>query len=177
MEVQLDNRTTLLFDWGDTLMEDTLGVPGKMCEWPQVKAMPGAEKMLQTLSQSFQICIATGAEQSTEADIRRAFRRVDLDQYIDHYFCRQNTGLSKPDPAFYQFILNELGLAASDVVMIGDHWDKDILPAAGLGMAAVWINVQGQAVDRTELAGERDRLMINVKQCQSLNELAQLLAI
>jgi len=39
-----------LFDWGDTLMVDFPGVPGKMCNWDVVEAVDGAKEALEHLS-------------------------------------------------------------------------------------------------------------------------------
>ncbi len=49
-----------LFDWGDTLMVDFPGVPGKMCDWEIVEAVTGAKEALAALSKHAQIYIATG---------------------------------------------------------------------------------------------------------------------
>ncbi|XAW88503.1 hypothetical protein ABDK09_03050 [Vibrio sp. CDRSL-10 TSBA] len=84
-----------LFDWGDTLMIDNPSLPGKMCDWPQVEATPHALETLRRLSQRAEIYIATNAENSVEADVRNAFLRVGLDDYIRGYFCKQTLGVSK----------------------------------------------------------------------------------
>jgi putative hydrolase of the HAD superfamily len=65
-----------LFDWGDTLMVDFPGVSGKMCDWDIVEAVDGSREVLEHLARHAQIYIATGAAESTELDIRKAFDRV-----------------------------------------------------------------------------------------------------
>lgn len=42
-------KPILLFDWGDTLMVDTLGLPGKIKDWNKVEAVENALETLQTL--------------------------------------------------------------------------------------------------------------------------------
>ncbi|NLE77029.1 MAG: HAD family hydrolase, partial [Chloroflexi bacterium] len=39
----------ILFDWGDTLMQDFPQFPGPMAQWPRVAAMPGALEALAAL--------------------------------------------------------------------------------------------------------------------------------
>jgi putative hydrolase of the HAD superfamily len=46
-------------------------------------------------------------------------------------------GFSKPDPAIFQWALNQAGCAASEALMVGDRPDNDIAPAKALGMVTV----------------------------------------
>ena len=87
-----------LFDWGDTLMVDFPNVAGKMCDWDTVEPVYGAKATLAALSEHSDIYIATGAEDSTELEIKQAFARVGLAQFITGYFCKADVGLSKGSP-------------------------------------------------------------------------------
>lgn len=127
----------ILLDWGDTLMRDIPGAIGKMCDWPEVEAMPGAKECLEHLSRTARLYVASGALQSTAEDIRSALRRVGLDRYITGYFCRQNTGFQKPDRQFYRSVLKTLATQAREGTMVGDSLKNDILPCHLLGMATV----------------------------------------
>lgn len=129
-----------LFDWGDTLMVDFPGVPGKMCEWETVAAVEGAEDALRELSRVAKIYIATGAANSNETEIKAAFSRVHLDQYISGYFCKANLGIKKGSPAFLSKILLKLGKYADQVTMVGDSLKMDIEPARELGIHAIWLS-------------------------------------
>ena len=127
----------MLFDWGDTLMRDIPGATGRMCDWPEVAAMPGAEEALRCLSRGARLYLATGAADSTAEDIRSALRRVDLDRYISGCFCLRNTGFKKPDRRFYLTVLEALAVPAQEVTMVGDSLQNDILPCHDLGMSTV----------------------------------------
>ncbi len=126
-----------LFDWGDTLMVDFPGVPGKMCDWETVEAVDGAEEALEFIAKKAQIYIATGAADSTETDIKTAFIRVGLDKYITGYFCQANLGVGKGSPAFFVNILAALGADPEQVTMVGDNLEEDIEPAMVLGIKTV----------------------------------------
>lgn len=131
-----------LFDWGDTLMVDFPGVTGKMCHWQTVEAVSGAKKALAELSKNSQIYIATGAADSTEAEIKLAFDRVGLSQYISGYFCKANLGLAKGSAEFLNAILTKLTVPAESVAMVGDNFDKDIKPAIAVGIKPFWFTQQ-----------------------------------
>ncbi len=137
----MNNLTeTILFDWGDTLMIDFPGVPGKMCNWETVEAVEGAYETLRFLSQRSKIYIATGAAQSTEEEIKNAFKRVGLDRYITGYFCKSNLGVEKGSPEFLPLILSQLGIEANLATMVGDSLQKDIEPARKIGINAILLS-------------------------------------
>ncbi len=54
-------------------------------------------------------------------------------------FLSFETGLIKPDPAFFQLALRALETRAEDAVMVGDTYKNDIRPAIELGMRTVWV--------------------------------------
>ncbi len=54
-------------------------------------------------------------------------------------FLSFQTGLLKPDPAFFQHALRALEIRAEDAVMVGDTYRNDIRPAIELGMRTVWL--------------------------------------
>jgi FMN phosphatase YigB (HAD superfamily) len=54
-------------------------------------------------------------------------------------FLSFQTGLLKPDPAFFQLALRAVEARAEDAVMVGDTYKNDIRPAIELGMRTVWV--------------------------------------
>jgi len=129
-----------LFDWGDTLMIDFPQNTGKMCEWETVEAIEGARETLAALSQTAKIYIATGAADSTKQEIKAAFERVGLSQYISGYFCKENIGIDKGTAAFLNAIISILAVPVLDITMVGDSFVKDIEPAISVGITPIWFN-------------------------------------
>lgn len=154
-----------LFDWGDTLMVDFPQFRGKMCDWPTVEAIEGAQQTLAHLSVHNTIYIATGADDSSELDIKTAFKRAKLDQYISGYFCKHNLGVGKSSPEFFGKILTLLSLPASSVTMVGDNIAKDIIPALKEGIEAVWFNPQSKPLT------DHKTMTSSVHQIKALTEL------
>lgn len=132
-----------LFDWGDTLMVDFPGLTGKMCDWQQVEAVDGAEEALRFLSQRARIYIATGAADSSEPEIQRAFARVGLAQFLSGYFCQSNIGCAKGSDEFLPTILRQIPFRASQIAMVGDSLVKDIEPARQVGIQPIWLTNDG----------------------------------
>jgi putative hydrolase of the HAD superfamily len=142
---------TVLFDWGDTVMRDdpTLTIP--MVEWQTVEVIDGITEVLDYLhSSGRRIILATSADISDEDQIRRALRRAGLDTYFSHIYSFKNTLLPKGE-AFYRHILSDLGIPASDALMVGDHFEKDVCAANAADIFAIWFNPESQEAHKDEL--------------------------
>jgi len=140
MSVQPPQIKAVLFDWGDTLMVDFPNYSGSMVNWPVVQAIPGAEKLLADLHGYFILCVATNAVDSDEAAIRAALSRVGLNRYIDRIYCQRGIGFTKPSVEFFTFVLNDLSLESSAVLMVGDSFSTDVIGANRSGLWAIWLN-------------------------------------
>lgn len=142
---------TILFDWGDTVMHDHPEITIPMVEWETIEVVKGIADVLEYLhSSGRRIGLATSAAISDEAQIRGALARGGLDTYFSHIYCFKNTNLPKGE-AFYRHILNDLGIRASETLMVGDGFEKDIEIPNHLGMFAVWFNPRSKETRKHEL--------------------------
>jgi len=141
----------ILFDWGDTVMYDDPALTVPMVEWKAVRVVEGIADVLADLhSSGRKIILATGAMISDEGQIRGALARAGLDSYFFRVYCFKNTHLPKGE-AFYRHILADLGVPASDVVMVGDFFEKDVQIPNSLGIFAVWFNQRTGEIRNNEL--------------------------
>jgi len=125
---------TVLFDWGDTVMHDDPSMTAPMVEWEKVEVIDGIADVLAYLRAS-----GRRIEVSDESQIRGALARGGLNKYFSHIYCFKNTNLPKGE-AFYRHISSDLNISASDALMVGDHFEKDVQIPNSLGMFAVWFN-------------------------------------
>ncbi len=65
-----------------------------------------------------------------------AFFNPQIANRILHY---HDFLLTKPDPRYFEQILDKAGVEASESVMIGDRIDKDVIPAKQVGMKTIRI--------------------------------------
>lgn len=99
--------------------------------------LPGAREMIEKLK---------------SAGIPRAYLSNIWPPFYEHFkqefpeeargqpqFLSFETGLMKPDPAFFQLALRAVEARAEDAVMVGDTYRNDIRPAIELGMRTVWV--------------------------------------
>jgi len=151
MDKTVNKNRCILFDWGDTLMRVFPGFAGPMFKWPHVEAVSFAEEVLPLLHKQWIIAMATNAIASKETDIRAALLRVNLSDYIDKVYCFQMIGHRKPAPVFFKFILNDLKVDYSDVFMVGDNFQEDVLGANRCGIRAVWFNEHSDDIHTGEM--------------------------
>jgi putative hydrolase of the HAD superfamily len=141
----------ILFDWGDTVMRDDPEQTRPMVEWERLEVIDGIAAVLAYLYASGrQVALATSADVSNETQIRAALARCELDTYFSRIYSCTTTGLKKGE-AFYRYILNDLAIPASDVMMVGDHLEKDVQVPNSLEIFAVWFNPRSQEVTSNEL--------------------------
>ncbi len=106
-------------------MRDFNEFNGPMKDWPRVQAVPGAAETLAVLRPHWTLALATNANDSTEADIRAALRRVDLD--------------------------DDLKLPPCLICMVGDNYEADVMGANACGMRAIWFNEHSLKVRENDL--------------------------
>ena len=54
---------------------------------------------------------------------------------------------AKPNPEYYEEILARIGTRPEEALMVGDHWDRDIVCAAAAGLNTFWITDGQQPED------------------------------
>jgi len=131
---------TVLFDWGDTVMRDHPRITIPMVEWETIELIEDIAEVLDYLhSSGRRTVLATSAAISDEGQIRGALARGGLDTCFSRIYCFKNTNLPKEEE-FYRHILNDLRISASDALMVGDGFEKDVEIPNKVGMFAVWFN-------------------------------------
>ncbi|NND68392.1 MAG: HAD family hydrolase [Halioglobus sp.] len=104
-----------------------------------------------------------GALTNGNADIYK----TDAAEYFDFAFLAEDIGASKPEPDMFHAALAQTGVAAAQIVHVGDDPVHDIEGAQQIGMRTVWVNLR----DKTWPGGEpADR------EIRALNELPRAIA-
>lgn len=134
----------VIFDGGDTVMRDFPHFSGPMATWPRVEVMPGILSALDALRGDYRLAVATNAAGSGAALVRRALARVGLDEYFDIVLTARDLGVAKPDPAFFDALLEVCEVLPHRAVMVGDNFRTDIVGAKHAGLRAVWYNPDGK---------------------------------
>ena len=104
--------------------------------------MDGAEEVLQRLSKTHTLCLATNGLKSIQTG-----RTREIIRYFKKLYVSEEVGFIKPLPAFFQGILSDLGAKKEDCLMIGDSLSSDVAGANAAGIDCVWLNCLGKKND------------------------------
>jgi HAD superfamily hydrolase (TIGR01549 family) len=66
--------------------------------------------------------------------------KLEILQYIDVIVTSEEVGIEKPSKKMFSTILNILCLNSSDVIIIGDNYEKDILGARKMDIISYWFH-------------------------------------
>lgn len=74
--------------------------------------------------------------------------------YFDDIIESAVVGVRKPDPAIFGLGVQSLDIPASSVVIIGDSYTKDIVPARSLGCHTIWLKGMGWEEDAEDATAD-----------------------
>jgi FMN phosphatase YigB (HAD superfamily) len=113
--------------------------------WPEVSAIPGAQLTLSLLAPRYRLAVATNAVVSGRDLVLRALERVGLGAYFSDVFCFAEIGARKDSEAFWDAVLARLRMRSSELAMVGDSLEQDVLGPRRFGIASVWFNEDARA--------------------------------
>lgn len=93
------------------------------------------EEVLTQLSQRFTIASMTNGN----ADIYT----TSLGSLFDYSISAEQVGVAKPDSRMFKALIDQSGIAAKNILYIGDHPVHDIEGAQRMGIPNVWLNREG----------------------------------
>jgi len=71
---------------------------------------------------------------------RRKLALTGLEDCFDSVIISGELGIGKPDVRVFQHAAEALEVPPSEIVMIGDSWERDVIGAVNAGMSAVWLS-------------------------------------
>jgi HAD superfamily hydrolase (TIGR01549 family) len=98
-------------------------------------------------SQNLKIVIATNPmfpRLAVEARLKWAGLPVTAYDF-DLVTTYENMHATKPQPSYYQEVLQMIGVPANEALMVGDDWENDIVPANSLGCYTYWLPMNGES--------------------------------
>ncbi|WP_313491202.1 HAD family hydrolase [Sphingobacterium multivorum] len=71
-------------------------------------------------------------------------------------------GVRKPDPAVYALGVTKIGLPAQEVLVVGDSYSKDMVPAKAVGCQTLWLKGQTWGEDKLQDTGAADQQFTSI---------------
>ncbi len=106
--------------------------------------------------------IKVGAAGNMSADVEQFLASSGLG--FDMLGSSERWGVEKPNPRFFQRLIDDMRLPAAQLAYVGDRVDNDVAPAAAAGMTAVflrrgpWADVLAERPDRQSASAVIDSL-------------------
>jgi HAD superfamily hydrolase (TIGR01549 family) len=107
---------------------------GDMDRFAPEDLYPDAAPCLQALRQQGLVIGIAGNQPTWAVGALRALR-IEADLIASS----AEWGIAKPDPAFFQRIVQACALDPAEIAYVGDRLDNDILPARSVGMVTVFL--------------------------------------
>ncbi|MDR1103159.1 MAG: HAD family hydrolase, partial [Tannerella sp.] len=103
------------------------------------RSVEAARPVIAALSETYPLALVS----NFYGNMASVLKDFGLDAYFPVVIESAVCGVRKPDPQIFRLGLEALHLQACEVAVIGDSYDKDILPAASLGCKTVWLKNTG----------------------------------
>ncbi|MGE8426607.1 MAG: HAD family hydrolase [Sphingobacterium sp.] len=71
-------------------------------------------------------------------------------------------GVRKPDPAIYALGVTKIGLPAQEVLVVGDSYSKDMVPAKAVGCQTLWLKGQTWGEDTLQDTSAADQQFTSI---------------
>jgi len=103
---------------------------------------PETLDVLEALGGDYRLALLTNGAPRIQRD---KLEKLDLEKYFEVVVISGEVGVGKPDPQVFQIVLERLGAAPGESVMIGDNLLKDVGGGKAVGMRGIWVNRSGKA--------------------------------
>lgn len=103
------------------------------------KSIENARPVLEKLASQYPLVLVSNFYGNVEA----VLKDFNLDTYFRQIIESAVVGVRKPDPKIFQLGCEALALPPEQVLVIGDSYRKDIVPAETIGCQVLWIKGKG----------------------------------
>lgn len=109
------------------------------CNERAAKSVENAKIVLTQLKTQYPMVLVS----NFYGNVNSVLNDYDVARYFDDVVESAIVGVRKPDPRIFELGVKALKLRPEEVVVIGDTYSKDIVPALSAGCKAVWIKGVG----------------------------------
>jgi phosphoglycolate phosphatase-like HAD superfamily hydrolase len=133
-----ENFRVIFFDFGDTLIRQEVDSETTLDNL-DLKLLPQVNEILEYASRHFELGLITNTETSDEAAIWRCLQKLGTDKHFKTITTSIDVGAKKPDKKIFLTALSKHNAEPKSVIMVGNNYGEDIIPAKQLGMTTVYL--------------------------------------
>ena len=161
LRIKLRIQLTFLIDAGyctpsvgEAALSETLA---QRCYDHVVSILAVSRPVLQQLAERYPLVLVS----NFYGNIQAILNDFQLNSLFRQVIESAVVGIRKPNPAIFQLGVDALGLQPSEVLVVGDSYTKDIVPAASLGCPTVWIQGKGWGDEPSEQSASHATYIIH----------------
>lgn len=102
--------------------------------------------VVKTLSEHYKLVLVS----NFYGNIQAVLKDFGLDGFFSRIVESSVVGVRKPDPAIYRLGVKAMGLPAGQVLVVGDSFSKDVVPAKKVGCKVAWLKGEGWGNEETD---------------------------
>lgn len=99
---------------------------------------PGARALLEKWFSCYRLGLLTNGAPDLQ---REKLAASGLEPFFASVIISGEHGVGKPAPAIFEIMLKQLGVTASETIMIGNSLERDIAGARAAGIRSVWVDL------------------------------------
>ena len=99
--------------------------------------LPYAREVLEHVHQRFPLYVLTNGFRDVQ-DIK--LKAAGIEHYFSGVFTAEDAGAAKPNVAFFEHVLRQVGARPEQCLMIGDNLKADIIGASSAGIDSIYYN-------------------------------------
>lgn len=129
-------------EWHLSAEAVTPELPEQLADWCYEyarKAIDSARPILEQLAERYPLVLVS----NFYGNIESVLKDFGLDHLFGAIVESAVVGIRKPDPAIFRLGVDKLGFPADEIVVVGDSYDKDIVPATRIGCQTIWLKSIG----------------------------------
>ena len=110
------------------------------------KTIAQAKSVLQNAQEKYSLAVVSNFTGNLEI----VCKEFSLDAYFRVMIDSAVVGIRKPDPAIFQLALDRMQIDAKEAYVVGDSYERDIVPAKHLGCTTIWLKGRSWTAHPTE---------------------------
>ncbi len=118
----------------------------KYCYEYAKKSVNDARPVLETISAKLPMVLVS----NFYGNVETVLADFDVKKYFKAVVESAVVGVRKPDPKIFMLGVEALGLKPEEVLVVGDSYKKDIVPAETIGCKVAWLKGKGWTKDEDE---------------------------
>jgi putative hydrolase of the HAD superfamily len=101
-----------------------------------LELFPGAQNILELVYNDYSLGLITNGPKDVQ---NHEIDQLNIRHYFSNIFIEGEQGIGKPEKIVFQRARNAVGLQSNEILMIGNNYGHDILPAIEIGWKTVFI--------------------------------------